>query len=92
MQPSPWLILEHFGHLKEKLYLLAILLPPTPTPNHSLIYLCKIFLFFMHKNRNMKPVEIVLRRGQRRQREGIEGVDMHCMHVQKYHKEILLYN
>jgi hypothetical protein len=48
----------------------------------------------MYENRTMKPVEIVLQSEEKGLGGGIEGVNLievHCMHVWKYQNETTLY-
>jgi hypothetical protein len=47
-----------------------------------------MWFVYIHENRRMKPVEIVLRRGEEgrgRMMEGVNLTEIHCKHICKYH-------
>jgi hypothetical protein len=47
-----------------------------------------MYFVFIDENRRMKPIEIVLRRGEGRKRRTMEGVNLtkiYCKHTCKYH-------
>jgi hypothetical protein len=54
-----------------------------------------MYSIYLYRNRKMKLVEIVLRRGRRRCGRKMEGMSLtkvHCKHIWKSHNEMPLYN
>jgi hypothetical protein len=44
-----------------------------------------MYFVFIYENRRMKPLEIVLRKGKKEEREGVNPTKLYFKHICKYH-------